>query len=214
MSGLIATILNAIAGFFANVGQTFWDFYIRTSGDFFFGWTASWWRAIGGFFDELAFAFILFRNVLMGIADEIATFLTGWDILDLMKGVAEWALDAWNWVSSAWSNVWQIVNAWWGTIITDVLGWIDAAIDVVNSVIASIQFMVNVAASWIGQFVATTLPTLATIFTVETLVDSTIRTWFPFYDELVSIWNEILEFFADPPQYVYNKLDEFFERFW
>lgn len=214
MAGFINTVLNAIAGFFADLGGFFWWMYRETQGDIIWGWTASWWRTIGGFFDELAFAFILFRDWCLNVADEIATFLDAFEIWDYLSRPIQYAIDAWNWVFEAWTNVWQIVNAWWSTITSTVQGWIDAAIDVVNSIINQIQFMVDVAASWIGEFVTITLPTLADIFTVENLIDSTIKTWFPFYDELVSIWNEILEFFADPPQYVYNKLDEFFERFW
>lgn len=215
MAGLIKTVLNALAGIFADVAGFFWGLYIRMSGDPILGWMASWWRAIARLFDQVSFGLILFRDWCMNVADEIATFLDSWDILGLLAIPIKWAQDAWDWISSAWTNVWQIVTAWWeSTALPFVNGLIDIAKTWAGELINIAQIGVNLLMATWDHFWTTTLPTLATIFTVENLIDSTIKVWFPFYDELVSIWNEILEFFADPPQYVYNKLDEFFERFW
>ena len=49
---------------------------------------------------------------------------------------------------------------------------------------------------------------------VDGLIHSMLMEWLPFYDTLCEIWQDIRDFFADPLGWVYNKLDEFFERFW
>lgn len=236
MSDLIKTILNNIAAWLANIAGWFWWLYINTQGDIFWGWTSMLWRILADVFDELSFAFILFRDWLMNVANEIATFLDARSILDLLFIPIKWALDAWAWVELAWTNVWQIVNAWWGTMSSTVQGWIDVAKEFLEELINMAQVGVNLLMGWVDSFSNITLPTLATWTGVTGLIDdfltdhiipffatwsgvgdlieSAIKSWFPFYDELVSLWSEIQEFFTDPPQYVYNKLDEFFERFW
>ncbi|MBA7585338.1 hypothetical protein ES708_27313 [subsurface metagenome] len=41
---------------------------------------------------------------------------------------------------------------------------------------------------------------------LQGLIDSNLRTWFPFYDDLVSLWNDIVDFFTNPWEWLLGKL--------
>ena len=135
-------------------------------------------------------------------------------LVNLFSTWINYATEAWNWVQGAWWNVTGIISSWWSATSTTVLGWIDIAAQEVKQLISGVETWVAILQITWDNFWTTTFPTLANWAGVNNLIDSSLKSWFPFYDDLTNIWNEIVEFFADPPQYVYNKLDEFFERFW
>lgn len=119
-----------------------------------------------------------------------------------------------DWFLSRWAWFITTINEWWGTVSTTVEGWIATATEGLSAL----------KVAW-DNFWVVTFPTLldwfklenwwsTRLFGIDKLINDTIKIWFPFYDELVSLWNEIKEFFVDPVEYVYNQLDEFFERFW
>ena len=165
-------------------------------------------------FIDLAHYFAQFGLWVSYAQDWISKILS-WDyILSLIMPYIQWGINAWDWVKAAWGNVWSEIEIWWGYAKDTVLGWIDVAkqwaLDLINQ-----------ANTWIGslqsawsEFTTTILPNLANWTGIAGLIESYLRDWFPWYETLVSIKDEMFEFFADPIDYVYNKLDEFFERWW
>lgn len=166
------------------------------------------------FFHTLASLFGQFLDWVTALADQIKNVLS-WEsiknlILSWLPGLD--SLIAW---FSDWKNkVWGAVEFWWEEISTTVLGWIDAAVEGLSDLKAAwdnfwtVTFPTLVSFDWLATWWGSQLPG------IQSLIYSTLKTWFPFYDELASLWGEIRAFFADPLQWVYNKLDEFFERFW
>lgn len=66
----------------------------------------------------------------------------------------------------------------------------------------------------VGNFFTLTLPTLASKLDVGKAFDDFRLEWKDFFNFWGSLGREVMEFFTDPLQWVYDKLDEWFERFW
>lgn len=155
-----------------------------------------------------------FHDWAMGVEARVQSIISAADIWSILATPIKWATDSWNWVINAFSNVYFIVGVWWNTAGQTVLAWVSEAKSFAQSLVNNvITWLGNLQTSW-DNFWTEIFPTLATWTGVSTLIESAIKSWFPFYDDLVALWGSIAEFFADPQQYVYNKLDEFFERFW
>ncbi|MBA7573150.1 hypothetical protein ES708_14945 [subsurface metagenome] len=45
---------------------------------------------------------------------------------------------------------------------------------------------------------------------LQGLVDSNLKTWFPFYDDLVSLWNDIVDFITDPLGWLKDRIEVWF----
>jgi hypothetical protein len=152
--------------------------------------------------------------------DMVLQAIKGW--FPWLEGVGAWFGNIGDWVTT-------VISSWWLTVTTTVKGWIDVAVEGLSKLKVSWgdfwsitwpEWMTKfngLATAW-DTFFVTTLPTLFDVKYAEewwkgkainfmAIADSQLRERFPFYDELAL-------FFKDPGQYVYDKLDDFFERFW
>ena len=207
-----------------------------------YGWPYPFWLAARSFLDlsyifaGLAWRFSEFNDWLIWAGDKIESILSSGDILSFLSTWLDYATWAWTWVFNAIDNVTDIIDSWWTSIGSIVQGWIDQAKDYALGLVDQVEdSLANLRSSWddfwtltwpdlvadIGglrsswdSFLATTLPGLATWIGVQDLIESTIRTWFPFYDELVQFWSGIRDFFSDPEDYLVRKLETMLERFW
>jgi len=159
-----------------------------------------------GFFDFVYWADRVNRDITAMVTQSWVVSYFSWVIYQVDQ---LWAW-FWNW----WGNVTSVITNWWSGVSTTVLGWVDTAKTYALGLVNNLQGMFNSLQSWWNNFTATVLPSLASRFDVDTMIKSTLASWFPFYNDLVQLWGEIKAFFADPLQWVYNKLDDFFERFW
>lgn len=137
------------------------------------------------------------------------------------------ALGAWNWIlNSAW-NIWVVVDSWWSSMSLTVQSWIDLAKDMLLLLIGGLESTLGtLQAAW-DSFVGM-IPSISEILSwfgnwwgwilariiswgglpaalIQGLIDSTLLSWFPWYDTLVQIWNEIVAFFANPWDYIEAK---------
>lgn len=169
-------------------------------------------------------------------ARKLTTFFTELDLTAWFKPWTDKILDAWNWFRDRWNWFWQSAGEWWGTIIPTVRGWIDIATTGLDSLKVAwnnfwnITFpewtgkLNNLSASW-TNFWAVTLPTLVSfqwlstwwnskLKEVDDLMVTKLKDWFPFYKSLADLWNSVAEFITDPLQWLYDRLEVFFDRFW
>lgn len=157
--------------------------------------------------------------ILRAVADVVKYALTfianlgDWvdDIVDTISKVATWdtiktAIKDWlsgiedmvTWFSDWWANVATKLGDWWGTVATDVQGWIATALSTAKDLIAGVQKeLSDLHTSW-DDFWTTTYPTLISSIDASKLIESTLKTWFPFYDDLAELWDGIKEFFVSP----------------
>ncbi|KKL86587.1 hypothetical protein LCGC14_1943220 [marine sediment metagenome] len=163
---------------------------------------------------------------------QLAGFLDSSGVLALLSSWIAQAEAAWDWVRWADWNVWDIVTAWWSSTILTVQGWIDTAIaggqTLINQVASSLATLQStwdnfwtltwpalvadlggLRSSW-DNFLVNILPTLASASGVQSLINSTLTTWLPFYDDLVNLWGEIALFFTNPLDYLAARLESWF----
>jgi len=208
-------IIDRIASFFFDLALLCGSAYNEVSGWITpFNYLATPFYYFANFFNGISLELISFGAWVQALWDKAATILSEWDIWNILATPIEWATDAWNWVVDAVSNVWQIVADWWLTVIDTVRGWIDVATQTWNDLLDNVRDTANsVKAAW-DNFWTTILPSLIGVGEAESLIQSKLREWFPFYNSLALLWQDIEEFFADPLEWIYSKLEEFVERYW
>ena len=120
---------------------------------------------------------------------------------------------------NTWFDNWRgyvsnLLSEWWLTTKTTVQGWIDIVkdwawlwIDYLSSRLDSLQ------ASW-DNFVTVILPTLPNWLSIDSLIKSWFTEYAPFWQGWQEVRNDVINFFSDPLQWLYDRLDKFFERFW
>lgn len=166
------------------------------------------------------------------IEDAISSILSEVDILALLRDWLDWAQWAWEWIQDVWYYVTDIVSEWWQLednpirLFIDALGEaLQAAINAVSLALSSLQAAwddfkgriptIDEVIAWFGNWWAQILTPLTAwwnerLVEVNTLVNDIIKEWFPFYDDLVSIWGEIQAFFTDPLEFVWQKFTDWF----
>ena len=128
------------------------------------------------------------------------------------------------------------INEWWQPILLYVLGYIDLAVEGLANLVTTWDYFWNVTwpglldelvilkATW-DNFWSVTFPTLVNfdwlniwwnsrLQEVDTLISSWLTSFSPFWEGWQEVRQELGDFFTDPLQWAYDKLDEFFERFW
>lgn len=162
----------------------------------------------------------------------IAGFLDSSGIIKLLTTWIDYAEAAYTWISNASKNILGVIGSWWLGVSDTVKSWIDdakayakALVDAVALNLATLQktwddFWTLTWPVWTGKvdqviidlasFFTDVLPTLATWEGVQTLIEDTIKEWFPFYDDLVALWDSIKEFFTDPLEYLWAKATDWF----
>lgn len=183
-------------------------------------------------FNRLARQFSDFSDWVDDIAYKITTFFSE---LDLEAWFQQWEtriLDSWDWVTSAWDNVTNIIEEWWLYIAPTVRGWIDSAVagfgSLIDQVSAEVTELWETVESFIGR-----LPSIdemwgwftnwwANILTpltswwneqlkqLDRLINDTIAVWFPWYENLVEIKDKLFEFFTDPLEWLLDKFTDWF----
>jgi len=191
---------------------------------------------IYGRFHWLAEWFTDFRDWLEWANDWIDKILSWSNIRSMISSWLYGIESALDWFLSWTTWVGQYVNDWWSSILPYILTYIDNAVEGLGDIAATwenfwtITFpswtskIDDLRASW-DNFWTTSFPNLVSFTWLDIWwqsrlleIDALISSWFtsstPFWEGWQEIRIEVTNFFADPLQWVYDKLDEFFERFW
>ena len=187
-------------------------------------------------FNELAWSFYDLGSWLSWLKSQVDNMLSWESIRNMIRKWLPGLETMIAWFSSWTAQIGQQIAAWWQTIAPVVQAWIQQAMSGMSSLINQLQAsFIQLKAAW-DQF-SSKLPTIdelitwfgrrwesilqwlqannfITSFQVDSLINSMLKTWFPFYDDLVRIWQDIIDFFTDPQKWIYERLDDFFERFW
>ena len=211
---------------FYTVSDWVWPFYLlATSLDWLqyaFGW--------------LAYHFSNFSIWVSATGELVANILSWATLQGMIRSWLPGLETALAWFSNWWENVLAIVDNWWLARKSDVQDWINAAIagaegageawlNFWNNLWPDLLATVNgLSANW-SDFWRVTFPTLVNFSWLTTWwntklsdIDNLIRTAFALRESLWAGWQDIkdqvIEFFADPWAWLYNKFDDFIERFW
>jgi len=191
---------------------------------------------LSGLCADLSWDFYDFAIWVRTITDRIQDVFS-WDIVwSYILTVVPNLEDLRDWFYNWWPNVYGVVAEWWAATSWTVRAWIDQAagntmtfINQVETSLADLRDawdtfrtitwpgmlsdLAGVRTAW-EDFISGILPNLATWTGVGELVESTLRSWFPFYDDLAALWGGIREFFTDPEDWLYKSIDRIIERFW
>lgn len=158
--------------------------------------------------------FISFDAWLVWLSDTIAQFLTSWEIRDLLKDTIDFAVGAWAWVINATGNIQSVINNWWSPWQSWITAIVDNARDWLKGLIDNLEAaFLSVKTAW-DYFWTVLYPTLIGRGEAESLIQSALIEWFPWYDTLSLFIGDIGEFFGDPLEWIYTRLESFIERYW
>jgi len=199
--------------------------------------------SIGSFFAEiydhltdLHYGLYLFAEEYESLWDAIVGILTESDIFSLLQTWLNYAEVAWNWVTNAFDNVTGIIWEWWPIALDYVMTYVDNAVGEINTLIAGwndfwtttwpqwVSLFDDLKALW-GNFWVNILPNLVSfswlttwwnskLLDINALIDSWIQDLLPFLEGWQEIRDQVFEFFNDPWGWLYNRFDDFIERFW
>jgi len=198
-----------------SVSNFFWHIYLEVKDWIFpFHYIAAPFELTANAFMGLAEAFVYMSYWVDDVASKVSNILSFENIASYFSAIFDAALTASNWIANWWSNVTQVIGDWWKITEAVVLSWIDITKEWASMLISQVNtWLGSLQEAW-SNFTKSILPTLASWTGVSGLINSTLIEWFPFYKTLWEIWEEIVKFFADPMQYVWDRIEEFFDRFW
>ncbi len=200
---------------FNSVSSSLWSIYYQISGWIFpFNLISTPFYLLSQFFSFLGWRFSDFFtwiNTLSAKVINILSWNTIWSYIlsyiPNLEQVRDWFYYWRDWVL-------QEITGWWHSTTSTVLGWIDIAKQWSKDWIDWLSIKIdNLQVSW-GNFATITLPTLASYTDVNALIRSWLLDYSPFWEGWQDWRGKVTEFFSDPEQWLYDKLDEFFERFW
>lgn len=229
--------LNSIVSLLWTVSQYFFHIYTTIHNwPYPFYFISYPFYSLGSVFASLYTYFGYFNNWVDYVASKVTQILTITQITSYFQGWINYATTAYYWVRNAPSNVLVFTNTWWSTTQYTVLAWIDdvrqwTSVQIYNLTIQLTNLQVavnslltqlptlNEVIAWFSDWWAKILSPLTSwwnerLLDINALLNSRMKEWFPFYDDLAGLWNDIKLFFTDPLQWLYDRLDEFFERFW
>lgn len=227
------SFMNDIISWLKDIEGDFYDAYLVV-----WEWPLGLWRLgypllyISRGFGWLAYYFGKFNVWLVWAAGEIDKILS-WS--NIKSKVREWLPDIENliaWFSDWWNLILSKLEKWWAPILNFLKGLIAIAVQGLSALIEAWDNFWNITwPEWTGKlsqlralwdnFWITIFPTLVSFTWLTTwwnsrleevnkLINDTIETWFPFYDDLVSIWEEIKGFFASPLDWLEAKFTDWF----
>ena len=167
-----------------------------------------------GVFLWLVEGFYEFYQWLDWAADQIDEILSWSNIRSLIRGWLDGIEAALSWFLNWTTWVGQYITDWWSGILPYILTYIDNAVEGLE----------DFAATW-SNFWTNIFPSLVSfnwldtwwqsrLLEIDALIGSWLASFSPFWEGWQEVRNEVVDFFADPLQWVYSRLDEFFERFW
>ena len=167
-----------------------------------------------GVFLWLVEGFYEFYQWLNWAADRIDEIFSWSNIQSMIRGWLSGIEAAIDWFFSWTTWVGQYITDWWSGILPYILGYIDSVVEGWEDLVTA----------W-DNFWAVTFPNLVSfawldiwwqsrLLEIDTLINSWMTSFQPFWEGWQEIRSEVTDFFADPLQWAYDKLDEFFERFW
>lgn len=231
--GWIAVLVD----FFSNASSYFYDLYLEAYDAPYIPYAFAWpLYLMSDLFADISWAFYDFYYWAYDVVDRLGDILSWSTIYGYITSYWPNLNSALSWFSNWYNNVINAVEDFFNDAQGTIQQWINSAVDLAlaawdwlidgfntlqiawdnfKSKIPTIDELIDWFSNWWGN-VLSTLRSWGMLAAneIRDLIDSKISEWFPFYDNLVSLWGEIQDFIADPLQYAYDKLDEWFERFW
>lgn len=168
--------------------------------------------------------------------DLLSDILSWSSIQNYIRGWLEGIEEAIAWFSDAFSNVVSIIDAWWGSIQSTVQDWIAVATQGFDELKAAwdnfwtvtwpglLDDIAGLKSEW-TNFWSITYPTLVSftwltswwndkLTDIQALINTAIQELAPFWEGWQEIRDQVMEFFADPLKWLYDRIEDFMDRYW
>jgi phage-related protein len=136
------------------------------------------------------------------------------EVIDFFTQIPEWINQVWQFIQNVWDSIAGIIDNWWSGMVDTVQGWVDVAKDFVLGLIDDLKGIVTRVDVALSNFFTVTLPTLASKFDVTEIIKGFLDPFRDVFNFIEMVKGELIKFFNDPWAWLYDKFDEFFERFW
>lgn len=199
-------------------------------------WLETPFRWIGEGFGWIAYYFSLARNWTIEAWNRILTFLSELEITDLFGVLIDAATFVWDKIVDAAEQVGVIISTWWETVQLTVQDWIETARLWAEEHLSDQWESLRPLWTWWYGF-KDNFPTLdevidwfqqwpakvrgeidnwwpEALLTVQSMIDSAVADISAGLNEWLNVKDEVIEFFSDPLEWLYNKFDELIDRFW
>lgn len=229
--------LNSIVSWLTSVEGFFYDAYLEVRGWVYpFYYLSYPLYSLYYAFYYLASYFSSFNDWVDWAANEIGNILSYSNIYSYFKTYFDYASDAWYWVRDAVYYVSNIIDNWWDATWYDVRSWVYARIDDVEVLIANTEsWLANLQAdftnfidslpnlneilawftNWWSNILASIIAWGAlTVTQISSLIDSAFIARDSFWAGWQEVKSDVVEFFTDPLQWLYDRAENFFDRFW
>jgi len=179
-----------------------------------FGWLGDRFLEIFNHLTDLHYGLYLFAEEYEYLWETIQSAITENTIFRLLQKWLDYAEDAWYWVRHAFENVVDIIDDWWASTQATVKSWISIAVEGLSELLAEwdtfwkVTLPNLVSLEWLGIWWNSRL------IDIQSLIDTAIANLGAGFESWLEIKDSVLEFFNDPYLWIYDRLDEFFERFW
>lgn len=229
--------LNSIVSWLTSAEDFFYDAYLEVRAWVYpFYYLSYPLYSLYSAFYYLAYYFSDFNEWVDWAANEVGNILSFSNIYSYFRTYFDYASDAWHWVRDAFYYITGIIDDWWWETKLTVQGWIDTAVqgfqsllNQLDSLLASLQSewsnfkakipSINEVLSWFTNWWSNTLARVIawgalTATQISSLVDSAFTARDSFWAGWQDVKNDVTEFFTDPLQWLYDRLETFFDRFW
>ncbi len=219
------------------ISSYFYQLYVVTvTWVYPFNLVTGWFYQLSLLFSNLAWDFYYFSQWIDSTTTKLLDILSWSSIQNLITNWFFWISDLSTIFYHFWSNVTSVINNWWLNTSLLVQGWIDNARALLQSQLDSLNvwlFALQTAfddfkdkfptidemIAWFSNWWSLVLAQIILWGALTGLqIQSLIDTAFTIREQYWQGWQDwkapVSEFFADPLQWLYNSLDEFFERFW
>jgi len=208
-------VIDKIAEYTGEIADWFYEVYLDI-----YDWVWPFYKAADWFYDlcystnKIKWRFEDFSEDMDAFVDDLEDILSWSNIRSLIRSWLPDVEDAIDWFTDRWYWFQDEISDWWNDKVNDVKDLIDTATEGLD----------NLLEAW-DNFWRSTLPNLVNftwlgiwwqsrLLEIDTLIGSWLASFAPFWEGWQEVRQEVVDFFADPYQWIYDRLDEFFERFW
>lgn len=169
-----------------------------------------WFYNTGSWFWDLYLGCLNLASWYQNLLYNISQFVRAIDIPGIMSSWINQLNNIWAWFSNWWGQVTGVINTWWSATWYSVTSYVD--------------MVVNSFRSWADsqlQSISTRLDSVRDSMRlkadkeyVDTKVSGLLSSWADLFNFWGSFSGQVIMFFVDPLDFIYNKLEDFFERYW
>jgi predicted PurR-regulated permease PerM len=136
------------------------------------------------------------------------------EVIDFFTEIPKWLNELWQYFLNFADTFAGWISDWWDGIFETVKDWVLTVVDKLKEIVTDIGDTLERWVTTVENFFTQVLPELAHKLDVLDMIKSFFEPWRDLLNFLSEVAADIGEFFSDPLAWVYNKLDDFFERFW